>query len=45
MKAACDMYSQCKRRVKRLQERYKAKDAGGVSDAAIKTAESFKQRY
>ena len=43
MKTARDIYSQCKRRVKRLQKRQKAKDVSGVSDAAMKTAESFKQ--
>ena len=43
MKAARDIYNTCKRRVKRMQQQYKAKDATSVSDAAMKTAESFKQ--
>ena len=43
MKAARDIYNACKRRDKRMQQQYKAKDATSVSDAAMKTAESFKQ--
>jgi hypothetical protein len=44
MKAARDIYNTRKRRVKRMmQQEYKAKDTTTVSDAAMKTAESFKQ--
>jgi hypothetical protein len=43
MKAACDMYNRCKRRVKRLQEHYKTEDASAVAEAVTKSAETFQQ--
>ena len=37
------MYSQCKRKVKRMQSEYKAKDASGVKAAAAAANDSLKQ--